>query len=42
MYMRKRKRMRRGRRGVGALVIGTPEPSVEAVERTKDTHMHTY
>jgi len=37
MYMRRRKRTRRGRRGVGALVVGTPEPSVEAIERTKDT-----
>jgi len=40
MYMRRRKRTRRGRRGtpeVGPLVVGTPEPSVEPVERTKDT-----
>jgi len=47
MYMRRRKRTRRGRREVvplvvgtpevGPLVVGTPEPSVEPVERTKDT-----
>lgn len=37
MYMRRRKRTRRGRREVGPLVVGTPEPPVEAVERTKDT-----